>query len=162
MEIAIERLVALCCLVIGLSHMVQPRAWVELFIAWREKGDVGVFYTGLLHLNFGALVVAFHNVWRGLPILVTILGWGWTVKGLLYLTYPKHGARMLQRVSLERTHEFVIGGSFLIGVGALIQRLPRPPTSPCCMQKGPRSAPAARSCMQPTPPGQPSALCHMQ
>ena len=45
-EIAIERLVALCCFVIGLSHVVQPRAWAELFVEWRKKGVVGVFYTG--------------------------------------------------------------------------------------------------------------------
>jgi hypothetical protein len=94
-EVAIERLVALCCFAIGLSHLLQPRAWAELFIHWRDKGDVGVFYTALLHFTLGALIVAFHNVWRGLPMLVTLLGWGWTMKGLLYLIYPKHGRRML-------------------------------------------------------------------
>ena len=80
MEIAIERLVALSCFVIGLSHIVQPRAWAELFIDWRSKGTTGVFYTGLLHFNIGALVVAFHNVWRGLPMIVTLLGWAWTIE----------------------------------------------------------------------------------
>src|SRR3712207_3941761 len=99
-EIAIERLVALCCLVIGLSHIVQPRAWAELFIQWREKGTPGVFYTALLHFTFGAVIVAFHNVWRGIPIIVTLLGWGWTVKGFVYLVYPAHGMRMLNRVSV--------------------------------------------------------------
>ncbi|HEV3408723.1 MAG TPA: hypothetical protein VG095_00380 [Chthoniobacterales bacterium] len=120
MDIAIERLVALCCFVIGLSHIVQPRAWAELFIQWREKGNIGVFYTGLLHFNFGALIVAFHNVWHGLPMLVTILGWAWTIKGALYLCYPKHGLRMLQRVSLDRAHEFVIAGVVLVIAAAVI------------------------------------------
>ena len=120
MEIAIERLVALCCFVIGLSHIVQPRAWAELFIQWRAKGKPGVFYTGLLHFTFGVLIVAFHNVWRGLPMIVTLLGWGWTVKGSLYLTYPQHGMRMLARVSLERAHEFVIAGVVLVVVAAVI------------------------------------------
>ena len=120
MEIAIEKLVVLCCFAIGLSHIVQPRAWVELFIDWRNKGDVGVFYTGLLHFNFGALIVAFHNVWHGIPMLVTLLGWGWTVKGLLYLTYPRFAMKSLARVSVERAHEFVIAGAFLVAVGAVI------------------------------------------
>ncbi len=111
---------ALCCFVIGLSHIVQPRAWVELFIHWREKGNVGVIYTALLHFTFGALIVAFHSVWRGIPLVVTLLGWGWTIKGLLYLTYPKHGMRMLQRVSLERAHEFVVAGIVLVLVAILI------------------------------------------
>jgi uncharacterized protein YjeT (DUF2065 family) len=120
MEVAIERLVALCCFVIGTSHIVQPRTWAELFIQWREKGNVGVFYTGLLHFTFGALIVAFHNVWRGIPLVVTLLGWAWTLKGLLYLTYPKHGMRMLARVSVERPQEFVIAGAVLVTIAAVI------------------------------------------
>ena len=120
MEIAVEKLVALCCLVIGLSHMVQPRVWAKLFIDWRGKGEVGAFYTGLLHFQMGALVLAFHNVWHGIPLVVTLLGCGWTIKGLLYLTYPKWPLRMLERISLERAWEFVVAGAALFGIGLLI------------------------------------------
>ena len=120
METAIERLVALCCLVIGLSHIVQPRAWAELFIHWREKGVVGVFYTALLHFCFGALIVAFHNVWRGLPMIVTLLGWAWTIKGLLYFTFPRHALKMLHRVTLERSWEFVVAGAVLVTLAGVI------------------------------------------
>jgi len=120
MEIAVEKLVALCCFVVGLSHVFQPRVWARLFILWREKGDVGAIYTGLLHFQLGALIVAFHNVWHGIPAVVTVLGWGWTIKGLLYLTYPKHGMRMLARVSLERSWEFVVAGVALLAIGALV------------------------------------------
>jgi len=120
MEAGIERLVALCCFVVGLSHIVQPRGWAELFLHWREKGTTGVFYTALLHFALGAFIVAFHNVWRGIPLVVTLLSWGWTVKGLLYLIYPKQGMRMLARVSLEKSHEFVIAGVVLLVLSGLI------------------------------------------
>jgi len=85
----------------------------------RER-DNGVFYRALLHFALGALIVAFHHVWRGIPLVVTLLGWGWTVKGLLYLIYPKHGLRMLARVSLEKSHEFVIAGVVLLLLCGLI------------------------------------------
>lgn len=120
MEIAIERLVALSCFVVGVSHIIQSRIWVELFMHWREKGDVGVFYTALLHLNLGALIVAFHNVWQGLPLLVTVLGWGWTIKGLLYLIFPRVGRRLLERISFARAHEFVVAGVVLVIISMLI------------------------------------------
>lgn len=120
MEAAIERLLALSCFVIGLSHIVQPRTWAELFIDWRGKGNVGVFYTGLLHFTFGALTVAFHNVWSGIPLIVTLLGWGWTLKGLLYLTVPQFAMKSLSRVSVERAHEFVIAGVVLVAIALLI------------------------------------------
>ena len=113
-EMAVEKLVAICCFVIGVSHILQPRAWVKLFLLFRERGELGSIYTGLLHFPLGALVVAFHNVWHGLPMIVTILGWGWLVKGLLYLCYPKHGMRMLNRVSLEKSREFVMAGIVLV------------------------------------------------
>jgi len=120
MEIGIEKFVALCCIAIGLSHIFQARAWAQLFISWREKGDVGGLYTGLLHFQFGALIVAFHNVWHGIPMVVTLLGWSWTLKGLLYLTYPKHAIRMLGRVSLERSWEFIVAGAVLFVIGLVI------------------------------------------
>lgn len=120
METGIEKLVALCCFVIGLSHILQPRAWVTLFLRLRERGEVGSMYTGLLHFPLGAFVVAFHNVWHGLPMIVTILGWGWLIKGLLYLCYPKHAMRMLNRVSLEKSREFVIAGIVLVALSVVI------------------------------------------
>jgi len=42
----------------------------------RGIGRCGVFIEGLFTLNCGALVVAFHNVWTGLPVVVTLIGWG--------------------------------------------------------------------------------------
>lgn len=120
MEIGIEKLVALCCFVIGLSHILQPRGWVDLFIRWREQGETGVLYTALLHFPLGALVVVFHNVWHGIPIVVTLFGWGWLIKGTLYMIYPKHGMKMLARVSLERSWEFVVAGVVLVTLSGLI------------------------------------------
>ncbi|MDP1860240.1 MAG: hypothetical protein Q8K82_16300 [Gemmatimonadaceae bacterium] len=93
---------------------------MTLFLRFRERGEVGSIYTGLLHFPIGALFVAFHNVWQGLPTIVTILGWGWFIKGLVYLCYPKHGMRMLDRVSLEKSREFVIAGIVLVALGVVI------------------------------------------
>ncbi len=120
MEASIERLVALLCFVFGVSHVVQPRAWVELFVNWRDQGTRGVFYMALLHLPVGAFIVAFHNVWSGIPALVTLLGWGWMLKGALYLCYPQHGLRMMRVVSVERSWHFVIAGLGLVVIALLI------------------------------------------
>lgn len=120
MEASIEKLVAICFLVIGLSHILQPRAWVKFFIMLREKGEVGSILNGLLHFPLGALIVSFHNVWQGIPMVVTIMGWGLVIKSLLYLTYPKHGMRVLSQVSLERSWRFVVAGFVAVGLSGLI------------------------------------------
>ena len=106
-------------IVIGLSHIFQPRVWVEFFVLLRAQGRAGVFMNGMLSLIVGSIIVAFHNVWTGLPMVLTIVGWGQVVKGLLSLTVPSIGARTLARVSEERSFEFVAAGAVLLSIGAL-------------------------------------------
>ena len=120
MEAAVEKLAAICILVTGLSHIIQPRVWAEFFIMLREKGKVGSILAGLLHFPLGVIIVAFHNVWHGLPIVVTIMGWGLLLKSVIYLIYPTHGMRMLARVSVERSWEFVVAGVAAILISGLI------------------------------------------
>jgi hypothetical protein len=106
-------------IVIGLSHIVQPRAWVEFFVMLRAKGRAGVFANGMLSLMVGSIIVAFHNVWTGLPIVLTVVGWGQLLKAVINLTMPGIGARSLARVSDERANEFILAGIVLLGVGLL-------------------------------------------
>jgi hypothetical protein len=117
---AIELFAALTFLVTGLSHLVQPRGWVEFFIWLRSKGHAGVFVNGLLSLTFGSLVVAFHNVWSGLPVILTIVGWLHVVKGTVSLVAPSVGMRSLERVSPERKGEFVGAGVGLLALSAIM------------------------------------------
>ena len=120
MEVSIEKLTAICLLVTGLSHIIQPRVWARFFIMLREKEEVGSILTGLLHFPLGILIVSFHNVWHGFPLVVTIMGWGLVIKSLIYLTYPKHGMRMLARVSVDTAWEFVVAGVAAVIVSGAI------------------------------------------
>lgn len=120
MEEAIRLMAAVNFIVIGLSHMLQPRVWVDFFIKYREKGEVAAFHTAFLHLPIGSVIVAFHQVWSGIPAILTFIGWAYVAKSLLYFTYPKHGLRMMQRVSFERSREFVAAGVVLTVIGGLL------------------------------------------
>ena len=120
MEVAVEKLAAICILVTSLSHIIQPRAWSEFFIMLREKKEVGSILCGLLLFPLGLIIVSFHNVWHGIPLIVTIMGWGLLLKSVLYLLYPKHGMRMLARVSVEKSWEFVVGGVVGVVLSGLI------------------------------------------
>lgn len=120
METSVEKLVAINFLVIGLSHLLQPRVWVQFFIMLREKGEVGSFLNGFVHFPLGAFIVAFHNVWHGIPMIVTIMGWGLLLKSTLYFTYPRHGVRMLGTISMERSWHFAVAGVMSVALGGLI------------------------------------------
>jgi hypothetical protein len=119
-EQAIEIFAAVQFLVIGLSHILQPRVWVEFFTRLRGMGHAGVFVNGFLSLIFGSVIVAFHNVWTGLPMVLTIIGWAQVTKALVSFVVPQWGMRGLQRVSYERTHEFVVGGFVSLALSALL------------------------------------------
>ena len=120
MEQAIQIYAAVQFLVIGLSHTFQPRAWVDFFTWLRSKGHPGVFVNGFLSLIFGSVIVGFHNVWTGLPMVLTLIGWAQVIKALVSFVMPQWGMRGLQRVSYDRAHEFVVGGLVFLALSALM------------------------------------------
>ena len=120
MESGVEKIAAVCFVVIGLSHVVRPRAWAQFFMILSSKGEAGSFFTALLHLPIGALIVAFHNVWQGVPLVLTLIGWGYVIKSLVYFTFPGFGVRVLSRVSAERSWEFAIPGVLMVAYGGLL------------------------------------------
>lgn len=120
METAIEIFAVIHLGIIGLSHVLAPRAWAELFILLRGKGHAGVFVVGFMSLGFGSIVAAFHNVWSGIPVVLTILGWAQVLKALIYFTFPAYGLRALATVSVERARVFVYAGFFILALAGLL------------------------------------------
>jgi hypothetical protein len=120
MEVAIEKLATVSFFVIGLSHIFQSRLWAQFFIDLRSQGEIGSFINGFINLNLGALVVAFHPVWHGIPMILTILGYGWVLKSLVLFVFPKRGLKTMSRVTLERSWEFIVAGMVLVSVGSLL------------------------------------------
>lgn len=110
MERAVQIFAIINLTIIGVSHVLRPRVWVDFLIFCRERGEAGVFAIALLNLIFGSIVVAFHNVWAGLPVVLTVLGWANVFKALLYFTFPSFGLKRLQGLSHERSNLVVGGG----------------------------------------------------
>jgi hypothetical protein len=106
--------------VIGISHVVRPREWVDFFIVLRERGEAGVMAVALLNLIFGSIIVAFHNVWSGIPLLLTMLGWANVIKALMYFVFPTFGLRRLQFLSHGRAHLVVSGGILFLLLAGLL------------------------------------------
>jgi hypothetical protein len=104
----------------GLSHIAQPKAWAEFFILLRSKGEAGAFVDGFLNLPLGGVIVAFHNTWSGIPVVLTLVGWCLLIKGLIRFCAPKQALRMMARVSVERSWEFQAAGAALVLLASLL------------------------------------------
>ena len=123
MEVAVTKLAIICFFLTGVSHIAQPRVWAQFFIDMRSKGEAGSFHNALLHFPLGVLIVSFHNVWQGLPMVLTLIGWGLVLKSFIYSVFPAFGLRKLGQVSLERSWEFVVAGVFALGISGFLMFL---------------------------------------
>ncbi len=120
MQQAIQIFAAINFLVIGLSHVVQHRAWAEFFILLHRQGRPGAFANGFLSLLTGSLIVAFHNVWSGIPVVLTVLGWSFVLKAAVIFVVPDWGLRSIGRVRRDNSRMFMIPGVILIAVAVAL------------------------------------------
>ena len=120
MEVAVTKLAIICFFIIGVSHIVRPRVWVQFFMDLHSKGEVGSFLNALLHFPLGVVIVSFHNVWHGLPLVLTLIGWGLVLKSFINFVFPKLGLKTLARLHVDKSWEFVVAGVFSIGISGLL------------------------------------------
>lgn len=114
MESSIEMLAAIAFFTTGVSHISQPRGWADFFVLLRGQGVPGVFVIALITLPMGVLIVSFHNVWTGLPAILTVIGWAFCAKCFVYLAAPRVGLAALATISAERSNKFILGGIMML------------------------------------------------
>ena len=120
MEKQIQLAFAIQLAVFGIVHLVRPGPLVAFYQTLASKKDAGVIYIALLSLITGSFLVAFHNIWTGLPILLTIFGWAQLVKGILYMLIPSVGLRFFERITPDRMNHFRWPGIPLLAVAGLL------------------------------------------
>jgi hypothetical protein len=119
-ERAIEIFAAINFLILGLSHVFQPRVWAEFFVRLREWGRPGAFANGFLTLITGSLIVAFHNVWSWPGVFLTAIGYSMLLKSLLVFVRPDLGLASMARVTTERPGKIVVAGVMFIAVAGFL------------------------------------------
>ena len=117
MEEAIRVFAAVNFLTIGLSHIFQHRAWAEFFAYLHQQGRPGAFANGFLSLFTGSLIVAFHNVWGGLPTILTVLGWSFVLKAAIVFLFPDVGLRSMARLRPDNSRVAVVPGVMFVIIG---------------------------------------------
>jgi len=98
---SIQLFVAINLFVIGLSHLLQPKIWIEFFELLHKKGNVGNIFNAMLALGMGSIILSFHFVWTWPMILVTLYGLTQLIKGLIYLTFPSIGLKSIGKVNVK-------------------------------------------------------------
>jgi hypothetical protein len=117
--IFIGRYFALSLLAVGLSHVAQPRLWRDFFLAVKQTGFAGIIIAAFT-FPLGLLLVLGHNVWVfDLPVIVTLCGWGMTIKSLSYAVLPGRAERMIP-AGANAHRLYAAGGYFGIALSSLL------------------------------------------
>ena len=120
MERAVQIFAVIQFLIMGLSHIVRPRAWSEFFLLLRNKGVAGAFLNGFLSLVMGSVIVAFHPVWSGIPLILTLIGWAQVLKSILIFIVPGYAERSLEKMPIDNPRSFIAAGIVLLTICGLL------------------------------------------
>lgn len=120
MERSIQVFATIHLLLMGLSHVLHPEAWTEFFMLLKRQGRAGSFVHGFLTVAFGSVIVVFHPVWHGVPMLLTLLGWAYMLKATIVFLAPRLGERSLSFVRADRPRMFAAPGMALTAIGVAL------------------------------------------
>jgi hypothetical protein len=116
----VQAFVAPMFLLVGLSHVVQPRAWAEFF-AEMSKGRMARFIIPIYTLPVALVLLVGHNVWEwSWSLFLTIAGWGMTIKSTLYLLIPGFADRVLARNFTKRPFGYAAAGAVMALFGGIL------------------------------------------
>ena len=101
---------------IGLSHILQPEAWHQFFRQLHSIGKPGAFANGFITLIMGTLIVAFHNIWTGVPVILTLIGWGYILKSTIIFVHPEWNLRSMKSVEAAHPMKIKLAGIALLSV----------------------------------------------
>lgn len=110
---AVEIFSAVNFLVIGASHLLRPKEWIELFAKLRGLGPAGAFVNGFLSLLMGSVIVAFHRVWTFPGLILTVIGWLYLAKSLIVFVSPRTGLRSLDLAAAKDASRIRLAGLVL-------------------------------------------------
>jgi hypothetical protein len=114
---AVQVMMGIGCVMIGLSHILQPKVWQAYFADLQARGTAGVLTrTALWELWPALIIVTFHQVWTGPAIVLTVFGWLLMIKCLVSLLFPQLGLRSIGMAN-RGPMVFVTGGLVSVAIG---------------------------------------------
>ena len=116
---AVEFILMVSGLLMGLSHIVRPLMWTEFFGWMHAEGYRGVVLkTFALELWPALLIVTLHQVWTGPGIVITLYGWAQFLKIAIAMVAPDITLRGL-KMAEGGAKSFVPAGVMLMALGAV-------------------------------------------
>jgi hypothetical protein len=89
------QLMSIVLVLIGLALVLRGVYYTDAYKVWMKNKGLKLF-TSMVVLVAGVALVIAHNVWiAGWEVLITIVGWGMILKGVLLGYFPKEFDKMI-------------------------------------------------------------------
>jgi len=83
------QIIGICYLVIGIGLLINTKYYKKMIKDFSESKSV-LFLSGFLSLIAGYFIVTNYNYWAwDWSVIVTLVGWGALIKGVILLIMPK-------------------------------------------------------------------------
>ncbi len=117
LSLYLAQLMSVVLVVIGLALLLRNGYYVKAYKSWMKNEGLMLF-TAMVTLVTGVVLVLAHNVWvASWEVLITIVGWGAVLKGVILLLLPKEMEKLIN--SLMKTKWLLPLGAVIWIVGGL-------------------------------------------
>lgn len=87
-SIFIAKIFGLCYLILGIGFLFNRETFMQLMEDYCKNMAI-LFYSGLLALVTGIVIILTHNVWvSDWTVIITIIGWIAFAKGIWIIVFP--------------------------------------------------------------------------
>ncbi|WP_419950404.1 hypothetical protein [Candidatus Palauibacter sp.] len=116
----VEVFMSINFIVLGVSYLLRPDSGRAYVAHLESKGSVGSLLVAFLALGIGSFIVAFHNVWSGIPTILTVYGWLALLKGTIYALFPDVALKGLATAQGMGSGLWRTAGALLAAVGVIV------------------------------------------
>jgi len=117
-SILLAKIFGLLYLVVGIGMLIDSKYYKKMMDDVLGSAAV-MFFGGAAALAVGLVMVTYHNVWTGWPIIITIIGWIALIKGVLLLLLPSSMMK-LSRSLLKSSSMLAVWGVVALVLGLIL------------------------------------------
>lgn len=106
---------------LGWTQFYSSNSWIKFYTKMILMGSRTVRLYGAVSASLGIVIIYFHNVWSGPPILLTITGWVFFIEGAFCALFPNASVLGLLKNNEELVNRLIqtVGLSFIVLSGVL-------------------------------------------
>jgi uncharacterized protein YjeT (DUF2065 family) len=120
MEQSIEFMTGVCFTILGLSLFLRTTEWSEWASHLKARGAKASIVIGMVNLLLGSFILAFHWVWEGLAMIVTVFGVLFIFRSIVLLMFPNVFPYMLARMTSYFKCLFKVAGAVVFILGSVL------------------------------------------